>query len=218
MRSLQSKYIFGLVGFLFLATISGLAQATHDPWLILASGATRAINIHTTREELVRLFGASNVVDHDADVGDGEIEPETVLFPNDPERRIEILWKNPSKRSVPDRVSIRGKASRWHAVHRISLGTTLTQLEGVNGRPIRLDLRDDGTDMANELISWHGGSLEKDFQGEGHVILWLVCTPTQATAPKAPRDFGGESNTPEMKKLNLYITEITWVFPPRAQP
>lgn len=48
-RSLNSKYTFGLAGFVFLVTISGLAQATHDPWLILANGAKGAINIHTTR-------------------------------------------------------------------------------------------------------------------------------------------------------------------------
>ena len=148
MRSLHSRYIFGLAGFLFLVTIPGLAQATHDPWLILASGAKGAINIHTTREELVRLYGASNVVDQEADVGEGEIEPETALFPKDPERRIEILWKNPDRREEPASASIRGKASRWHAVRRISLGTTLTQLQRVNGRPFRLELRNDGADMA----------------------------------------------------------------------
>ena len=218
MRSLSSRYNFGLAGFVFLVTISGLAQGTHDPWLILANGAKGAINIHTTREELVRLYGASNVADQDADVGEGEIEPETVLFPKDPERRIEILWKNPDKRAVPASASIRWKTSRWHAVHRISLGTTLTQLQRLNGRPFRFDLTNDGTDMANELISWHGGSLEKDFQGEGRIILWLVCTPTQATARKGPRDFGGESDTPEMQRLNLHITEMTWVFPPKRSP
>lgn len=210
--------MFGLADFVFLVTISGLAQAAHDPWLIFASGAKGAITIHTTREELVRLYGASNVVDQDADVGEGEIEPETVLFPKDPERRIEILWKNPDKRAEPASASIHGRVSRWHAVHRISLGTTLTRLQRINGRRFRFDLRNDGTDMANELISWHGGSLEKDLQGEGRVILWLVCTPTQATARKGPRDFGGESDTPEMQKLNLYITKMVWVFPPQAQP
>lgn len=166
----------------------------------------------------MRLYGASNVVDQDADVGEGEIEPETVLFPKDPARRIEILWKNPDKRAEPASASIRGRASRWHAVHRISLGTTLAQLQRVNGRPFRFDLSNDGTDMANELILWRGGSLESDFQGEGRVTLRLVCTSSQATAQKGPRDFGGESDAPGMQKLNLHIVEITWVFPPQPQP
>jgi hypothetical protein len=164
------------------------------------------------------MYGAANVVDQDADVGEGEIEPETVLFPKDPARRIEILWKNPDRRAEPYSASIRGKASHWHAVHGISLGTTLTQLECVNGRPFRFDLVGDGTDMAHDEISWHGGSLEKDLQGEGSVTLELGYTPTQATAPTGPKDFGGESDTLEIQKLNLYIYEMTWVFPPQAKP
>jgi len=89
-----------------------LGQAASDPWLILASGKEGSINLHTTREDLVRFYGDSNVVDHDADVGDGEMEPETVLFPNDPERRIEILWRDLERRADPSSVAIRGKVSR----------------------------------------------------------------------------------------------------------
>jgi hypothetical protein len=143
--------------------------------------------------------GASNVVDQDVDVGEGEMEPETVLFPNDPERRIEILWKDPDKRAEPASVCIRGRASHWHATHGISLGTTLRQLQRANGRPFRYNLVNDGTDMVNELFSWHGGRLEKDFQGKGSVILGLKHAPTKATARDGPKDFGGESDAPEMQ-------------------
>jgi len=207
-----------LAGFLVLRTMLGFCQATPDPWLILASGAKGAINVGTTRGQLVRLYGASNVVDQDADVGGGDIEPETVLFPKDPKRRIEILWKSPDKKAEPYSASVRGTASRWHAVHGISLGTTSTELQRANGRPFRFDLVGDGTDMAHDEISWHGGSLEKYFRGEGSVTLKLVGTPTQPTARKGPRDFGGESDTPEIQNLNLYIDEVTWVFPPQVQP
>jgi len=161
---------------------------------------------------------ASTVVDQDADGGEGEIERETVLFPKDPKRRIEIIWKNSDQRAEPASASIRGTASRWHAVHGISLGTTLTELQRANGRPFRFDFVGDGTDMAHDEISWHGGSLEKDFQGEGTVTLKLVGTPTQPTGWKGPRDFGGESDTPEIQNLNLCIDEVTWVFPPQTQP
>lgn len=212
-RFLRNRHIFGLAGFVLFVAISALA---HDPWLIVATGTDGVINVHTTQEELVRLYGAQNVVDRDVDVGEGEIEAETVLFPNDPERRLEVLWKNPDKRA-PTSVIIRGRASHWHAVHRISLGTTLTELQRVNDRPFRFDLKNDGTDMATEAISWRGGSLQKEFQGEGHIILWLVCAPTQSTPSKGPRDFGGESDTPEIQTLNLYITEMTWIFP-QAHP
>jgi hypothetical protein len=215
---MRSGFIVQLAAFLISVTMLGFGQAAPDPWLILASGEKGSINAHTTRQYLVHMYGAANVVDRDADVGEGEIEPETVLFPKNPERRIEILWKNPDKRAQPASASIRGTASRWHAVHGISLGTTLTELQRINGRPFRFDLVGDGTDMAHDEISWHGGALEKYFQGDGTVTLHLVGTPTHATARKGPHDFGGESDTPEIQNLNLYIDEVTWVFPPQAQP
>jgi hypothetical protein len=184
---MQQGHLFQVAGFVFMMTMLGFGQASSDPWLILANGQNGLINTHTTREDLIDKYGASNVVDQDFDDGEGEIEPETVLFPKYPDRRIEILWKNPEKRAEPASVSIRGQTSRWHAPHGISLGTTLRQLQRANGRPFRYDLVNNGTDMVNELISWHGGSLEKDFQGESGVVLQLESAPTKATARNGPR-------------------------------
>jgi len=199
-------------------SVPAFGQTAADTWLILASGEQGSINVHTTREDLVRVYGAANVVDQDADVGDGEIEPVTFLFPQDPERRIEILWKDPGRRADPREVGIRGKKSRWHGVHGVSLGTTLIQLQQINSRPFRLELLNDGTDMRNELISWHGGSLENEFQGEGRVILWLVGSSTKDTRQTGPQDFAGESDEPAMRARDLHISEMSWVFPWKEHP
>ncbi|HVN18141.1 MAG TPA: hypothetical protein VMU05_05190 [Dongiaceae bacterium] len=196
-----------------LAAADVLAQTEVDRWLILGSGAKELINIHTTRADLVRLYGSENVLDQDADVGDGEIQPETILFPTDPERRIEILWKNPEKRSEPSSISIRGKKSRWHAVHGVSLGMTCTELEHINGRPFRFALLHDGTDMAEETISWQGGFLEKEFQGNGRIILSLEWTPPKITPQRGPRDFEANSDDPVWRAQNPHISEMNWVFP-----
>jgi hypothetical protein len=210
--------LFSLAGVLVLFLGSALGQAESDPWLILASGAKGSIRAATTREDLVRLYGESNVVDQDADVGEGEMEPETILFPNDPERRIEILWKDPERRADPSSVAIRGKVSRWHAVHGISLGTTVSQLQRDNGRPFRWTLTNDGTDMAEELISWQGGVLEKEFQGDGRVFLSLERSPTKGTKPRGPSDFSLDSDSPVMRAQNPHVSEISWVFSFKAQP
>ena len=87
-------------------------KISYDPWLILANGEKGSINAHTTREHLVRTDGASNVTDRDVDLELGEVRLETVLFARDPERRIEIRWKDPSLKTKPASATIRGKASR----------------------------------------------------------------------------------------------------------
>ncbi len=203
----------------FLAGVSlcAVGQTEADSWLILANGANGSINAYTTREDLVRLYGAANVVDQDVDMGEGEMQPATFLFPEDPERRIEILWKDPDRRANPSSAQIRGKKSRWHGVHGVSLGTTLMELQHINGRPFGFALVNDGTDMADERISWHGGSLEKDFQGTGHVILWLEGLPDKRTVPSGPMDFSGESNTSRIRKMNLCVSSMTWIFPTPEQ-
>ena len=213
MGVLLGSTAFLLAEFVSLATLLASGQTPNDPWLVLASGVKGSITVQTTREDLVRAYGASNVTDQDTDVGEGEIQSLTVLFAGDPQRRLELLWKNPGKKTEPASASIRGKASRWHAVHGISLGTTLPELERLNGRPFRFALTNDGTDMAEEHISWQGGLLEKDFQGYGRIVLSLVGPPTKEATQKGPSDFGGDSNEPAMRKRNLYVDSITWEFP-----
>jgi hypothetical protein len=216
MKSARSACI--LANVFFLGTVLGFAQAGPDPWLILASGKEGAINAHTTRNDLVRMYGAANVVDQDVDIGEGEMQSATFLFPKDPERRIEILWKDPDTKTAPESADVLGKKSRWHAVHSITLGTSVSELERLNGRPFRLTLTNDGTDMAEELISWRGGSLEKEFQGGRRIILKLEWTPAKGTKRKAPHDIETNSSDPVWRAQNPHVSRISWFFSSNTQP
>ena len=206
------------IGLVFLMSAAAFGQAEPDPWLILASGATGSINAHTTREDLVRQYGAANVVDQDVDVGEGEMQSATFLFPKDPECQIVILWKDPDTKTAPGSMDIRGKKSRWHGAHSITLGTSVTELERLNGRPFRFTLNHDGTDMAEELISWRGGSLEKEFQGNGRVILELQWSPPKGGKLTGPSDFSSDSDNPVWRAQNPHIIRMSWIFPSNTQP
>jgi hypothetical protein len=67
------------------------------------------------------MYGAANVVDQEVDAGEGETDLATILFPSDPQRSIEIFWKDPDKKTAPSSATIRGKraggmlcmGSRW---------------------------------------------------------------------------------------------------------
>jgi hypothetical protein len=214
---MQSGSILKLAGFVLLLTMLGFGQAVPDPWLIVARGASGSINAHTTRQQLVRMYGASNVVDQDVDIGEGEMQSATFLFPKDPERVIEILWQDPDTKTAPESADIFGKKSRWHAVHGITLGTSASELERVNGRPFHFALTNDGTDMAEETISWQGGRLEKEFQADGRVILELEEAPAKGTEPKGPSpDFGVDSDNPAWRAHKPHVSRISWFFPSKA--
>jgi hypothetical protein len=207
-----------IAGCVLLTTLSGFGQAAPDPWLILVSGEKGSINAHTIRRDLVRMYGASNVVDKDVDVGEGEMQSATFLFPKDPERQIEILWKDPEIKTAPKSASIWGKKSLWHAVQGITLGTSAIELERLNGRPFRFTLTNNGTDMAEETILWQGGRLEKEFQGDGRVILEVESSPAKPAKQPVPSDFEVDSDNPAWRAENPHISAMSWIFPSNTRP
>lgn len=162
-------------------TILTLGQSEPDPWLILLSGEKGVIGAHTTRQVLVRTFGAANVIDKDIDVGEGETEPGTVLFPKDPQRLIEILWKDAGK-TTPASGQIEGSKSRWRAAHNISLGTSLKELERLNGRPFHL--AGFGWDYSGTVLSWDEGSLAAEFNGGNGRLLLRLDAPSDSHVPE----------------------------------
>lgn len=205
-------FSIGLAGFMLLAAVTTFGQAQSHSWLIVAGRQLGAINSGTTRTDLVRMYGAVNVVDQDIDVGDGEMQSATFLFLKDPQRQIEILWKDRGKKAAPESAQISGKKSRWHGVHGITLGTSVSKLERLNGRPFRFALTNEGTDMAEETISWEGGRLEKDFQGTGHVVLQIDSSRTKGIKQRGPADFKVDSDNPIWRGQTPYISKMTWFF------
>ena len=72
--------------------------------------------------------------------------------------------------------------------------------------------------MAEELISWRGGSLEKEFQGDGHVILELEWAPSKRAKQRGPHDIETSSDNPVWRAQNPHVRRMTWLFPSKTQP
>jgi len=90
--------------------------------VILPGGAKGGIIFdQTTEAALTTTFGKVNVVARDIDLDEGETAPGAVLFPNDPLRKAEIVWKDPVRKVGPKQVQISGERSWWRTVHGISL-------------------------------------------------------------------------------------------------
>ncbi len=207
-----------LAGLFFLGPIVGFSQYMPDPWLIIASSEKGAINGHTTRADLVRAYGKANVIDQDVDVGEGETEPGTIVFPKDPKRSIEILWKDPDKKTQPAAAQIEGKASLWKGPHGVSLGTSLKQLEQFNGRPFQLT--GFGWDYSGTVMSWENGSLATEFNGE-HGRVFVRLDSGNQVSPEEESQVAGDqyfsSHHPVMQKINPVAYQIIWEFPSTAQ-
>ncbi len=132
--NLRNLSVFALSAILISLSVCALGK----DWpihVIVPNGDAGPINFRVTRADLTHRYGAANVVDEEVGLGEGDTDTATVLFPKDRERRIEILWQDRQKEAYPSSVTISGQASRWHAVHGISLGMLYSELARVNGKP-----------------------------------------------------------------------------------
>src|SRR5262249_26342846 len=131
----------------------------------------------------------------------------TIVFADDPSRRLEIIWSDAAQKRRPSRVILRGERSRWRLPHQITLGTTLRELERLNGRSFTL--AGFGWDCAGVVISWSGGALERSLSRG--VKLYLAPAPDARNRPEYGKVLGDRdysSALPAMQRLNPAVYQI----------
>lgn len=110
----------------------------------------------STHLKLAGKYDSRNIVYTDVDGPDGSKMKASVLYPNDPKRRLEVLWNNDAARSDTSVIAINGH-SQWSAPKGLKLGMTLAALEKINGRPFKLS--GFGPDGTASIAGWEGGAL-----------------------------------------------------------
>jgi hypothetical protein len=106
-------------------------------------------------QSLAASYGAGNVVEQRLPGVEGESYTATVLFPNDPARRLEIVWRDAAK-TAPASVIATGVGSLWVGPHDLSIGDGLADTERANGRPFQL--WGFGWDYGGWVSDWQGGA------------------------------------------------------------
>ena len=165
-----------------------------------------AITARTTEADLRRIYGSRNVLSEEVGIGEGETVPGAVIFPNDPQRRLEIVWKDAKRKRNPDYVQFFGSKSLWQVSPGITLGTTLKTLEKINGRGF--SLLGFGWDYAGTVTSWKGGKLSRAF-GKDSKLVTLLLSPEREIDKNLEKDYeavigDGEfsSKNKSMQRLN----------------
>jgi len=105
---------------------------------------------------LAMAFDYKNVSFGDVDADGGARVKASIVFPNDPKRRLEVWWSNPAERSGTYLIDIKGK-STWTGPGAMRLGLNLVQLEKLNRKPFKLKGFD--KNGVATVSDWDGGEL-----------------------------------------------------------
>jgi hypothetical protein len=160
----------------------------------------------STHEKLETAFGAKNVAWEDVEGPGGSKLKATVLFPNDPKRRLEVVWTKPDTRTDMQVIAINGQ-SGWTAPKGLKIGMTLAAVEKLNGKPFRLTGFE--KDTGGMVQTWDGGALS-ELPGGCRVALRFEADPR--ISPEVRRDVAVsrefESSDTAMKKAVPKVVEI----------
>lgn len=124
------------------------------PTVVSCSGLFGPDSSHQAIEE---AFKAQNVTFGEIEGGsEGNKLVGSVIFPNDPKRRLEVLWQDEGQRMFVRLIVITGR-SAWSGPKGLRLGLNLPAVEKINGKPFTLSAIDQ--DGAVTVTDWQGGTL-----------------------------------------------------------
>jgi len=147
---------------LLLPLVALAAQA--NDWKIVPGERVGPITRASTLASLQQQFGAANVHEQAIPGAEGEESPGAIVYPDNPARRLAIVWGEGESVGHPEFVEIcyrqeyRGPCE-WKTAQGIALGTSLMQLERLNGH--LFPLAGFGWHGSGVVFSWDGGRLEK---------------------------------------------------------
>lgn len=117
-----------------LATLPALAQPAPE----LSIACTGLFAADSSHARLAAAFGEANVIYKRIDRPQGSTGFATILFDNDPARRLIVEWRDNKTRTRPIYIGISGRAA-WSGPLRIRLGMSIGEVEQLNGKPFRLN-------------------------------------------------------------------------------
>jgi hypothetical protein len=214
-RRLTILFVSAFVAILGAAAHS--QQPEHD-WLIVPGERVGAITAETSDASLAALFGPNNVRPVDVQLGEGFTAPGTAVYPDDPTRRIEVVWSD-GTRTAPKEIRLTGDSSVWRTREGISLGSTLREIEHLNGYPFKLagfafdaggTIVDCGRGRLTMLGCTGGGDSDRGRQTR-RVVVRLTPDAAKYAAPEYRQVIGDRifsSGHPAMQALDPRVYQM----------
>ncbi|MBI5113751.1 MAG: hypothetical protein HZA68_17425 [Rhodovulum sp.] len=164
-----------------------------------------------THLSLAAAFDSKNITFTEVDGGpDGSKLNASVLFPDDPKRRLEVLWKDEGERANINVIVVTGQ-STWTAPKGLKLGMPLAAVEKLNGKPFKLQGFDQ--ESGGSVVDWQGGALAS-LPGGCNVTLRFAPGPKVPDEAKAQATGEGlVSSAAAVKAVKPVVAEILLGYP-----
>jgi hypothetical protein len=155
--------------------------------------------------KLAMSFGFRNVTATNVEAKDGTKVAASVIFPDDPQQRLEVWWKDATS-SGTHLIVITGQ-SDWTAPGGLRLGLTLAELEKLNHKSFKLSGFD--KDGIAAISDWGGGELAS-LAGGCNAGLSLRADPKVSAkiigALSPNKEYA--SSSPQTRATNPTVSEI----------
>lgn len=218
-RGMRNLGATARLAFLIAGAVLFVGCAATNDFIIVPGERVGPVTGATTEAELRALFGERQVRLEVIEIGEGFTRPGLVIHPNDPSRRLEILTAESGGGRIEE-IRIRGGETMWRTERGITLGTTLSEIEALNGGPVTLT--GFGWDYGGTILDRRGGGLRELGGMEGGSVagrtLLLRVEPAPGAREKpeygealGDRDFG--SDHPAIRALEPRVYEMTVIFP-----
>lgn len=198
----MKKWIFALL-------LSACAGAKGDPYIIVPGKGFGGYGPAMSLAQMEKKMLPGDYLE-----GESLGRPTAEIFAMDPFVRITMFLNH--RRQVRS-MFVHGYMGKWHTAEGIRLGTTLTRLEQINGRPFRFHAMSNRPE-SGRIIDWQGGLLAGRF---GKVRLTFASAmhsegysglsdPEKIRVEKAGVIF--RSNEALARKLNPIVETIELAF------
>jgi hypothetical protein len=182
-----------------------LPQSPAIDRVVIPGQRVGAIRVNNSEEELIGLYGRSNVSQGEVDKPGAGSLPCTIVFPGTDDE-LRVTWKDASAREGVAAVYIMQQAATWFTPQGLRMGLDLAGLAKVNQAP--LDFYGLGWTYAGTVQDWHGGELNQYSQ-----YFYVMLAPPRRVPREALRPFSGDkvisSNAKGVEALNLKVDR--WV-------
>lgn len=184
----------------------GVASSTtsHDYTIVPGERVGLITLEKCSRKEVLAAYGDSARVE-EIYLVEGMTGEGVVIFPDNPRNRMEVYWDSEIDPVRPVLIRISGEGTDWKTIENITVGTSIAEVEKVNGKPF--SLFGFGWDYGGRATNWNEGKLNNN----------LSLQFGYTSEDEAPEGIFGDvelsSDTPALTPMGVVVTSLELSFP-----